>query len=432
MLHKILQKILIISTVLSTLSCINNRETINHFVIKGINLIPMTEEKIVPDMSIYISEGIVKQIDHYENLNLPKGVTVIDGEGKYLTPGFSDMHVHIHYPNDLNLFIANGVTTVRNMWGTPAILEMKDNIKEKNIIGPEIFTTGPLIDGAGAYWDNSFILEDKKSVRDIITGMKSSGYDFIKVYDKLLPDVYNEILEVSNEIGIPVVGHVPKRVDMETALNSGQQSIEHFKGYDYLSKDQTANIEETISNSVWNCPTIVVHKTYALLKNKRKEIIPELKYIDPYTKKMWINRNTVNFKYRDDMKFLNVLYKKGALIVSGTDANNAFVISGFSLHEEFELLYESGLTPYEVLLTTTVNPAKMLGVYERAGTIEVGKDADLVLLDKNPLEDITNTKTISGVISKGEYISKKKIEDILNRVEESVLSDDYQDSYIFK
>jgi uncharacterized protein YciI len=171
-------------------------------VYKNVNLIPMTGEEIIESISVHVSvsEGKIMGIGEFSDLILPDQVKVIDGRGKYLTPGFSDMHVHTYYPEELDLFIANGVTTVRNMFGFPEHLKARKAIKDKKIIGPELFTTGPLIDGKNAYWPGSFILIKKEDVKEAITKMKMDGYDFIKVYDKLSPQVYNEIIRVEKKM----------------------------------------------------------------------------------------------------------------------------------------------------------------------------------------------------------------------------------------
>ena len=323
------------------------------------------------------------------------------------------MHVHAGYIEEATLFLANGVTLIRNMWGNPQHLQMKKKIQNRQIPGPELFTTGPLIDGRGAYWPGSFIITDPNKVAGAITKMKQDGYDAIKVYDRLLPEVYDEIIKTAKNLDIPVVGHVPFSVGLKHVIDSGQYSIEHFTGYNTKSKDI---IDLTVQSGVWNCPTLIVMKKYSNVQLLKTKEIPELKYVHPDLLRSWKQAYNYYMNFVGSKRFLKTLYDEGANIVSGTDVGNPYVIAGFSLHEEFQYMNDAGLTPYQILLTTTVNPAKMLGIEDRVGTIEIGKDADLVLLAKNPLLDIKNTKMISGVMTKGVWLSEEQLKGMLDKI----------------
>ncbi|MBN2444582.1 MAG: amidohydrolase family protein [Spirochaetales bacterium] len=402
--------IILIILMITLISACKKYEPVS-LVFKNVNIIPMTEETVFENYSVYTSEGKIKAIGKFEELEYPRDTIIIDCQGKYLAPGFGDMHVHTHYIEEATLFLANGVTLIRNMWGNPQHLKMKKKIQNRQFLGPELFTTGPLIDGKGAIWPGSFIITDPKEVAGAITKMKQEGYDAIKVYDKLMPKVYDEILKTAKSLDIPVVGHVP--VGVKHAIESGQYSIEHFKGYNMNSK---ASIDLTVQSGVWNCPTLIVMKNYSNVHLLKTKEIPELKYVHPDRLKSWKQRYSYYMNFEGSKRFLKALYDKGANIVSGTDVGNPYVIAGFSLHEEFQYMNDAGLTPYQVLLTTTINPAKMLGIENRVGTIEIGKDADLVLLAKNPLLDIKNTKMIAGVMTKGVWLSEKKLKSMLDKI----------------
>jgi hypothetical protein len=212
-----------------------------------------------------------------------------------------------------------------------------------------------------------------------------------------------------------VVGHVPTLVDLDHAINSGQLSIEHFKGYNLVSESDEI-IDLTVQSGVYNCPTFIVFdklRNIAKLNNK----IPEFRYVHPDLAKKWTNGGV--YSPLTGYELVKTLVNKGARIVSGTDCGNYYVISGFSLQEELGLMQDAGLTPYQVLMTTTVNPAKMLGIADRLGTVEPGKDADLVLLDKNPLDDVRNVKTIEGVMVKGLWLSKEELAKMLEDLAKS-------------
>jgi imidazolonepropionase-like amidohydrolase len=417
----LIKSFLVLSLLFLIQSCASNRDIlkVKDIVFKNVNVISMVDEHILESKSVYISNGKIVSIDEFEELMLPKNTLIINADNKYLLPGFSDMHVHTQHEEVLALFLANGVTTIRNMWGLPEHLEYREAIRNKEILGPNLYTCGPLIDGTIPAWRNSFILDNPADVEQAIKQMKIDGYDFIKVYDRLKSDVYDEIIRVANEINIPVVGHVPNLVGIDAVLKSGQQSIEHFTGYSqFMSEDLSSKIIDlTVKNRVWNCPTLIVKKNYENLKDLQTSEINELKYVPREVKNYWKGYGRLNLEFDYAQELLKALNDKGANIVSGTDTGNPYVIAGFSLHDEFQLMQESGLTPFQVLLTTTVKPAEMLGIEEHAGTIELGKNADLVLLNKNPLIDIQNTRSIEGVMTKGMWLSKMKIQEMLDEVE---------------
>ncbi|MBF9016821.1 hypothetical protein, partial [Oceanispirochaeta sp. M2] len=223
----LLKFILLLSLLFVIQSCASNRNVpkAQDIVFKNVAVISMVDEHILENKSVYIADGTIIAIDDYENLNLPKKTLIINSDGKFLLPGFSDMHVHTDHEEVLSLFLANGVTTIRNMWGLPDHVEYREAISNKEILGPNLYTTGPLIDGTIPVWRNSFILDDPADVEQAIKQMKIDGYDFIKVYERLKSDVYQEIIRVAKEINIPVVGHVPSLVGIDAVLESGQQSI---------------------------------------------------------------------------------------------------------------------------------------------------------------------------------------------------------------
>lgn len=305
--------------------------------------------------------------------------------GKYVVPGLSDMHVHNNDVESTTQFLAYGVTHVRVMCGSNAHLIRRDNIQTQQILGPEMTVGSMLIDGPEPYHPYlSKVINDVDEVRPLLLELKEKGYDFIKIYDNLSLEVFDEIMKVSKEIDIPVSGHIPKSVSVEHGSSSGLISSEHLLGHDVGQRNPSKLEEEIttiIDNGMWISPTPYVY-----------------------------NMNYVNFSPQNGMDYWEIrnyiedFNDLGGKIVLGTDEATGYIDAGLSLLESLVMITEANLTPFEALQTVTVNPAKMLKIDHRLGTIESGKDADCIILNENPLENIENTQKIYGVITKGRYL----------------------------
>jgi hypothetical protein len=205
------------------------KPTLKHFVISNVNIIPMNVNTILRNKTILIKDGFIEKILNGNESTIPPNTTVINGKGKYIVPGLIDMHVHIENPEYLLLFIANGITTVRNMGGLPFILKYKDNIKQRKMLGPKIFTAGPILDGPDPVWKWSIIIQETEKVNSLIVKNVKTKYDFIKIYNNLSNSVYKEIMKTSRLLGIKVIGHVPKEVKIEEVVTEQQYSVEHIQ-----------------------------------------------------------------------------------------------------------------------------------------------------------------------------------------------------------
>ena len=201
----------------------------------GVNVIPMTGgEELIRDQTVLVRGDRVARIGPRNAVDVPDEALRVDGTGKYLMPGLVDMHVHLEYFDDpavLGLFLANGVTTVRNMDGRPYILEWKRRIAESDLLGPTIYTAGPLLDGDPPLRPDNTVVRNESEAQAAVTEQYSAGYDFIKVYTNLSPEVYRAILLKADEYGLPVAGHIPRDLDVTVAFESGQTAIEHLGDY---------------------------------------------------------------------------------------------------------------------------------------------------------------------------------------------------------
>lgn len=384
-------------------------------VFQNVNLITMTEDKVLENYSVVIKDGLITEIGKSQKVAIPKDAQIIEGKDKYLMPGLVDMHVHLwRYSGEETLYLVNGITSIRNMWGRPDLLRMRE-FNNRRFVGLRIFTSGPIMDGSNPIWIGSLVLETPEEARKAVISVQEQGYDEVKVYELLTEEVYEEIMKTADEIGIRVVGHVPRQVGLRKALELGQDSIEHLSGYSLENIENEA--EMTAENKVWNTPTLaIVHIT------REEHEIEGLEYIKPEVIESWRDmkqKGVYVFNLEKRQQIIHTIHEKGGKLLAGTDANNPFVVPGFSLHSELEYLAGAGLTPYEALKTATYNPAEFLGQLDKIGTVEEGKEADLILLSKNPLEDIKNTRTVEGTMARGVWLTKENLQGGLEKLKAS-------------
>ncbi len=425
------------------------KETLNQpTAFTNVAVVPMNDDTILENQTVIIQNREIKRIGSEQDISIPEGALVIDCTGKYLMPGLADMHVHINNEKDLILFLVHGVTTVQNMWGYeslilkfmgfPSQLKLRGNIAQGNMLGPTIYTSGPILEGKPlTHPFMKKIIAPEKGSCEVIS-QKNKGYDFIKVYDHLDKDVYRSIVQTAKQQNIPIKGHVPFSIGIDGALASGQISIEHLTGYidpdaaQFLISEDAIDLyaKKTQEAGVWNCPTMVIWQKRGLSEEKIEELEkhPGMKYLSfmqHFFLKKSIKALNESITYEGDYvgriteldyKMINALHNAGAKLLLGTDCGNPFVFPGWSLHEELQNFISAGLTPYEAIKAGTKNAAEHLGKSDEFGTVEVGKRADLILIDDNPLKDVSNVKKISGVMVGGMWFSKQELDGMLQQL----------------
>lgn len=418
----------------------------------NVTVIPMDSEQVLEDHTVLVRDGLIESVQPSGRVKVPKGTRVIDGSGKYLVPGLADMHVHMWSEGDFILFLANGVTTVRNMWGSPQHLQWKRQIAAGELLAPSIITAGPLMDGPPPIWEGSYLIKTPEEARKAVAEQKEAGYDFIKVYNQLSLEAYDAIIEAAREHGMPVAGHVPYAVGPEHVLESRQDSLEHLEGYrelleaddspvrgefsqanklrrwNYIDRTKIpAAVEATREAGTWNCVTIVVYQLLCTPEEAMERMKwPEMKYVDPLTKASW--DPTQDFRLNDFTAedFENVpkaigilteltgeLHKGGARILLGTDTPNPFVVPGFSIHTELQHLMAAGLAPYEAIRAGTHDAAEFAGQLDTWGIIAPGRRADLLLLEADPLVNVANVTKRAGVMLRGQWFTEDELHQML-------------------
>ncbi len=417
----------------------------------NVNVVPMDTERILANQTVIVRDGLIEMIGDRAQIQVPKDAVVVDGTGKYLMPGLTDMHVHIEYENDMLLFVANGVTSVRNMWGNtgrklrvgmPDQLELRRQVAAGTLFGPTIYTAGPVMEGSPAFHPLAEAIDSPDAARESVLWQARQGYDFIKVYDHLSPEVYAAVVETAVANNIPVVGHVPFAVGLDGVLDSRQSTIEHLAGYIdsdaaefIIPADQLAEYAaKTRAAGVWNVVTLSEYpkskETPAGIERLQAQpgmayVSPGVRFFTPFLYTMTAKSHTYEgADYPQRMMTLNrqmvqALHEADAGILLGTDAAQAYHIPGFSIHEEMAFLVDAGLTPYEVLAAGTRNAALAMGKLDAYGTVTIGKRADLILLTANPLDDVGNVQKRVGVMVNGRWLSETQLQNMLTGLVQS-------------
>jgi len=416
------------------------------YVIKNVNILSMTtENSLIENATVFIKDHKIAAI----NESVPDSVMVIDGSGKWLIPGLIDMHIHgfadinfgSSYPTkgatfsvnnqDVMLpYVANGVTTILDLNARADNFGQRNEIIKGNLIGPRIALAALINSGDG----DGRIANTPSDGRQTVRLAKAEGYEFIKVYSQLNEETYKAIVDEANKQGMKVIGHIPNafRGKLEEAFVPHFGLVAHAEEFakhseNYSDEDIQRFAKLALENGTWLSPTLITIERIADQARSLDSIrnLEGFQYIHPIMQSKWLTSNQYNrgtsperVAHLEKMiefnnRLVSAFMKEGVPIVAGTDAGCSGVVWGYSLHDELALLVNAGLSTEEALVAATRLPATWLEIDDKIGSVEVGKFADLILLEANPLENIRNTKKISGVFFNGQWIDKQKIDAML-------------------
>ena len=414
----------------------------------NVTVIPMDREHTLPDQTVIVRGTRVEALGPSASTTVPAGARRVEARGKYLMPALSEMHAHIP-PGDaadaeiervLVLYSVNGIGTIRGMLGAPKHLPLRDRANRGEILSPWIYTSGPSFNGSSA--------PTAEVAVQMVKDQKAAGYDFLKIHPGVKRDVFDAMAAAADAAGIRFAGHVPLDVGLARALEARYATIDHVDGYiEALAREGAATsemfglnltgvldesripqlVEATRTAGVWIVPTEALFEHWVGSDDPETMTTwPEMQYVPKDTLDGWVatkkkllaggSTPAERARFLDvRRRLIKALHAGGVGLLLGSDGPQVWNVPGFSVHRELRYLVQAGLTPYQAIETGTRKVAEFYGTAAERGTIARGKRADLVLLDGNPLEDISNMSRIAAVALGGRLLTKKEIDEQLAR-----------------
>ena len=388
------------------------------------HVVPMDEDRLLRDQTVIVVGGRITATGPSATTPVPRGARIVDAKGRYLMPGLADMHVHLYAPQELTLYVVNGVTTVFDLNGRPVYLDWRDRIARGDLLGPTIYSAGPTFDRART---------PEEAVAEV-DRQAAAGYDAVKIYNQVSAAEYPALIAEAKKKNLVLVGHIPREPGFEATMAAGQ-SVAHAEEflYTFFNDDpdpknevvhplDTMKIPRAVARTreagVSVIPTLVafhniVRQATALQAYLRD---PNFAYHAPFLRaQLEPEANTyanrwpperlpgLQLAYEFQKLLVRALHDGGVPILAGTDAS-WLGVPGFCLIEEVENFQDLGFTPYAALRTATVDPARLLRRENDFGTIAVGRRADLLLMRENPLADVRHLRGVVGVMANGVWI----------------------------
>ena len=434
------------------------------WAITNVHVVPMTSDTVLEDAVVIVRDGRIASVEAAGSASLDAEIRTVDAGGGWLVPGLSDMHTHLYSdydlpdsaaPAELGVMLANGVTTIRLMAGTPEQLELREAVRRAVVPGPQIWAASPMFaDEAGS---NTRVITWPEDGRAAVREVAAAGYDFVKITFGIVGNTYDAIVDEASRVGIGVVGHVEPEVGVARAVAAGQQlehldayfegaladsaagqpsltqfgvySAENWSSLDHLDEANLQALAElTAASGVWVGPTLeVFNRAFGdPLTDEQLHALPDWQFIprsmrDGYARSReayWAQPvpREKRERYAEVRSHLvKMIHDAGGRLIAGSDTPDLLMAHGFTLHRELQAMVDAGLSPYHALETATRNPAEYLGRLDDFGTIEPGRRADLVLLAGNPLENIANTTRIRAVAVGGRWLTRSELDAMLER-----------------
>lgn len=416
----------------------------------GVHVIPMDREHVVQRQTIVIRDGRIAEMGPEASVKPPEGAQIVSLTGKYVMPSLGEMHGHLAGANAslneriLALNVIHGVLTVRSMLGHPAQLTLRNRVAKGEQLGPRIYTSGPSANGSS--------VTTAEAATQMARDQKAAGYDLIKIHPGVPLDAFNALAATAKQVGIPFAGHVPAAVGVHRAIEAGYRSIDHLDGYaeaalrdgatmpeggsgffgsrianDLDDAKIPALVKKTKDAGVWVVPTETLLLNF--LTDEPVDVSmkrPELAYVTSEMRKNWEDSRR-GFQKSPQFpsaaararlmafraKLMRQMQDAGVGILLGADAPQVLNVPGIATHQELAAVVKAGLTPYEALVSGTRNVAVYFGTDKQEGTVARGMRADLLVLNANPLQDISKTMDRAGVVLNGTWHSRASLDEKL-------------------
>jgi imidazolonepropionase-like amidohydrolase len=422
-------------------------------LIRNVNVVVLPEGRLAQRRDVLVRDGRIERIGPGGRVPAPQGALIVNGHARYLMPGLAEAHAHVPGPAEkdyardvLALYLLHGLTTIRGMLGDPWHLELREELARGEVLGPRLYTAGPSINGTSAPRPERAVL--------MIREQAAAGFDFLKLHPGLTLEVFDAIAATAAAANITFQGHVSDAVGVQRALAARQRAIDHLDGYVQALADpecrsagpdpgffgiaiahcaQEERIPELVhltrEAGTWIVPTQILLEqwaappTEAILRQR-----PAVRFMPPSVVKQWLASReklvqtegvTVGRAERFialRRSLIRQLHDAGVPLLLGSDAPQVFNVPGDSALEELRLYVEIGLTPAQALVTGTSNVARFFGAGDRFGQVREGFDADLLLLDANPLEDVSAVRRLAGIMVRGRWVPRKERDAILDRL----------------
>ena len=417
-------------------------------VLRGGTLVDVASAKEMPHSVIVIQGERIEQVGGEGSLAIPAGAQMVDVGSQWIIPGLIDSHAHAQSAEEtpLALYLANGVTTIRNPGGNITVLRMtRERLARGELLGPRLFFSGPLLDGIPPVWpEGSLLVDTPQRARSAVNFLADQGVDFVKVYNNVKEPELKVIVDTAKERGLPVAGHIPRSMTMTRAIEVGMTRLEHIRvtGREMLSAEEAAKIDPLplgtrepmlwqrfdlqsekmralikllAESQVFLDPTLVISQQTEVPSLEAERNDPNNQYLSPAAVEEAVKgaknplfdlppelQTVAAEAFRKQEQFVGMCNQAGVKIIAGTDGPGiGSLLPGFGLHRELELLVASGLTPAEALKAATLTAAQALGKEDQLGTIAPGRFADLVVLDADPLKGVENLRKIRLVVARG-------------------------------
>ena len=386
--------------------------------IVGGNVIDVESSANISNATIIVENGLIKQVGKASEIKVPAGATIIHAEGKTIVPGLWDMHAHFQQAEWGPAYLAAGVTTVRDCGNEyEYINSIKDAIDSHKGVGPLILKAG-IVDGTGPMGLGTVKAATKEDAVKVVNMYKNNGFVQIKIYSSVKPDIVKAICDEAHRQGLTVTGHIPQNMTTKAGIDSGMDMINHIS-YVYAmmkkNKDGSLNLQDSMSQAGFELLKnhhTVVDATVGVYEMMMRSDKDDIKDMEPNYHSLPLPLQTLfstmgmppaaakanKPRYDAMLGLIKELHDKGITVVAGTDMG----FPGYSLHRELELYVQSGLTPMQAIQTASIIPAQVMKMDKLTGSIKAGKQADLLILDADPLTGISNIRKVNTVIKEGQ------------------------------